>query len=103
MEENGGSETWDRWRGEHRSTTAARAWLRALPERRALSARRRLRYFKYVQWIAFSQWREVKAYAGLRGVALMGDIPFGVSYYSADVFARRELFKTGWSGGTPPD
>ena len=25
-----------------------------------------------------------------RGVALMGDIPFGVSYYSADVFSRAE-------------
>ncbi len=33
--------------------------------------------------------RAAKAYAEERGVALMGDIPFGVNYYSADVFSRR--------------
>jgi 4-alpha-glucanotransferase len=33
----------------------------------------------------------------------MGDIPFGVSYYSADVFSHPELFRVSWSGGTPPD
>ena len=46
-------------------------------------------FFCYVQWIAYQQWRAIKSYAEERGVALMGDIPFGVSYYSADVFARR--------------
>src|SRR5215475_6774936 len=43
--------------------------------------------FRYVQWIAHEQWSQVKDYAKKRGVALMGDIPFGVSYYSADVFS----------------
>jgi 4-alpha-glucanotransferase len=33
----------------------------------------------------------------------MGDIPFGVSANSAEVWAQPELFLTGWSGGTPPD
>jgi 4-alpha-glucanotransferase len=33
----------------------------------------------------------------------MGDIPFGVSYYSADVFSRREEFSLDWSGGAPPE
>ena len=33
----------------------------------------------------------------------MGDIPFGVSYYSADVFARREQFDLDWLGGAPPE
>src|SRR4029450_2460521 len=31
------------------------------------------------------------------------DIPFGVSYYSADVWAHPQLFQSGWCGGTPPD
>ena len=35
-----------------------------------------------------SNGAQSKSYAEERGVALMGDIPFGVSYYSADVFAR---------------
>ena len=33
----------------------------------------------------------------------MGDIPFGVSYYSADVFARPDEFMLEWSGGAPPE
>ena len=53
-------------------------------------SQRRGDFFCYVQWIAHQQWRDIKAHAEQRGVALMGDIPFGVSYYSADVFSRRE-------------
>jgi 4-alpha-glucanotransferase len=33
----------------------------------------------------------------------MGDIPFGVSYYSADVFSKREQFALDWCGGAPPE
>ena len=33
----------------------------------------------------------------------MGDIPFGVSYYSADVFARPNEFTLDWCGGAPPE
>src|SRR6266480_2500964 len=29
--------------------------------------------------------------------------PFGVSYYSADVFARRDEFVLDWCGGAPPE
>lgn len=60
-------------------------------------------FYKYVQWQAAQQWEQVHAHARRRGVYLMGDIPFGVNYYSADVWAERELFLTDWSGGTPPD
>ena len=60
-------------------------------------------FYSYVQWIAHQQWRDVKAYAEAQGVALMGDIPFGISYYSADVFARPDRFALDWSGGAPPE
>src|SRR5438067_13793694 len=33
----------------------------------------------------------------------MGDIPFGVSYYSADVLARPDEFALDWSGDAPPE
>ena len=56
-----------------------------------------------MQWIAYAQWIAAKAYADERGVALMGDIPFGVSYYSADVFSRPDQFLLDWSGGAPPE
>ncbi len=51
-------------------------------------------FFRYVQWIALPTMAEAKSYAEQRGVALMGDIPFGVSYYSADVFARPDRVRT---------
>src|SRR5438876_509248 len=63
----------------------------------------RQNFFRYVQWIGHEQWREMKSYAAQRDVALMGDVPFGVSYYSADVFARADEFALDWSGGAPPE
>ena len=33
----------------------------------------------------------------------MGDIPFGVNLYSADVYSRRDEFALDWSGGAPPE
>jgi 4-alpha-glucanotransferase len=103
MEENGGVETWDQWREEHRTIERAREWLRDLPPHGRESLAKRQDFFHYVQWIAQDQWRQIKSYAERRGVALMGDIPFGVSYYSADVFSRPNEFKLDWAGGAPPE
>ncbi len=63
----------------------------------------RLRLVSYVQWVAWDQWRGIHDYATSNDVALMGDIPFGVSYYSADVWTRPELFDHIWCGGCPPE
>jgi 4-alpha-glucanotransferase len=103
MEKNRGRETWDEWREEHRSLGGAGAWLQQLGPTRREKFERRMRFFRYVQWVAHEQWQATKGYAEERGVALMGDIPFGVSYYSADVFARPEEFALDWSGGAPPE
>ena len=103
MEENGESEAWDQWQPQHRTIEKARSWLRALPQDRQLTFEQRRNFFRYVQWIAQEQWSELKSCAAERGVALMGDIPFGVSYYSADVFARPNEFALDWSGGAPPE
>ena len=103
MEKNRGRETWDRWREEHRSLNAARAWLQEQGPKRREEFETRMRFFRYVQWIAHQQWSATKRYAEERGVALMGDIPFGVSYYSADVFARPDELALDWSGGAPPE
>jgi 4-alpha-glucanotransferase len=103
MEENHETETWDRWPAQTRSIERARDWLRDLPRNRQESFSGREDFFRYVQWIAHEQWRAIKSYAEERGVALMGDIPFGVSYYSADVFTRANEFALEWSGGAPPE
>ncbi len=103
MEKNGGREAWDHWPQEQQTLSGAREWLKK--KRRDVLERfaEREEFFRYVQWVAYSQWIAVKAYAEERGVALMGDIPFGVSYYSADVFLRREQFDLDWLGGAPPE
>jgi 4-alpha-glucanotransferase len=103
MEENEDSAAWNRWPAQHQSIERARNWLRRLPQDRQAGLATRQNFFCYVQWIAHQQWRAIKSYAEERGVALMGDIPFGVSYYSADVFARPDEFMLDWCGGAPPE
>jgi 4-alpha-glucanotransferase len=103
MEEHDGSAAWDRWPSQHQTIQTARSSLNDLPyEHQAVLARRQ-EFFCYVQWIAHQQWQDIKTYAEERGVALMGDIPFGVSYYSADVFSRPSEFMLDWFGGAPPE
>jgi 4-alpha-glucanotransferase len=98
-----GTENFDDWPEAHRNLASARAWMKSLgPEERAAFDRRRS-FYAYVQWIAWQQWAIVKAHAESRGVALMGDIPFGISYCSADYYAHPELFEPGWCGGAPPE
>lgn len=103
MEENGDSEMWDAWPEEHRDRTAANRWIDAQDSAKRAALDERRRFYSYVQWVAAEQWAAAKAHAEKRGVALMGDIPFGVSYYSADVFAQPEQFLLDWSGGAPPE
>ena len=103
MEANGNLPTWDRWAPEHRSPARARTWLLSLPETERDALMRQQLFFAYVQWIAFSQWQAIKAYGARQRVYLMGDIPFGVGRFSADVWANRALFDLDWSGGAPPE
>jgi 4-alpha-glucanotransferase len=103
MEENAGRETWDQWRKEHRDPDSARAWLASEPQEKRDRFENRARFYRYVQWIAEQQWNAVRRYAEDRGIALMGDIPFGVNLYSADVYFRRDEFAVDWSGGAPPE
>ncbi len=103
MEVNENLPTWDRWPAEQQTPRDARAWLLALPEQPREELTRHELFFKYVQWIAFSQWRAVSAYGAAKKVYLMGDIPFGVGRYSADVWANRAIFDLDWSGGAPPE
>jgi 4-alpha-glucanotransferase len=103
VEENGNRETWDRWPEEHRNADAARDWLSAQTPEKQQRFTRRESFFKYVQWVAFDQWSAMKAFAEASGVGLMGDIPFGVNLYSADVYSHRDEFALEWSGGAPPE
>ena len=102
MEEHG-SEHWDRWPADHRSLESTRGWLNGQKEAVRLAWEERLREAAFLQWVAWEQWVEMKVYAEKKGVALMGDVPFGVSYHSADVFGLPEIFDLRWSCGAPPE
>lgn len=103
MGENRNKETWEQWPKEHRTVEAAREWLATLSPKKRARFDERADFYRYAQWIAQSQWMATKAYAEARGVALMGDIPFGVSRNSADVYSHRDEFALEWSGGAPPE
>lgn len=103
MEENDGSAAWEHWLPEHRDPERARRWLVTLPGARRQALEDRHRFFCYVQWLAHEQWQAVREEAERRGVALMGDMPYGVARASADVWAHQDLFDLEWSGGAPPE
>jgi 4-alpha-glucanotransferase len=97
------SETSDRWPREHRSATAVRVWIESLTPSSRRHIRDLMRFHAYVQWIAYSQWRAVREHAEAYGVALMGDVPVGVSRYSADVWREPDIFDLKRSIGAPPE
>lgn len=103
MEQAGGSEVWDLWPEDRRSAEGALAKLEAFRTADPKGTGDRLAFHAWVQWLCASQWRAVRAHADARGVKLMGDIPIGVSRYSADVFFGRRDFDLEWCGGAPPE
>ncbi len=103
MDENGGSEAWDAWPEKQRTLQGAKEWLAQQKPTPRRTFEWKMRFFMYVQWLAFSQWKEMHDYCSAKNVALMGDVPYGISLYSADVFSQREIFDLQWSGGAPPE
>ena len=69
----------------------------------------KINFWKFCQWCFARQWAQLKDYANVRGVKLIGDVPIFVAYQSADVWAHRGLFELDESGspavvaGVPPD
>ncbi len=98
LDENNGRDDWESWPIEHQAPAAAEQALATNAE-----FQQRRQFYAYVQWVAHEQWRDVRRFADTQGVVLMGDIPFGVSRTSADVWGQRELFDLTWSGGAPPE
>ena len=64
---------------------------------------------KLMQWHLHRQWLNIKKFSVLRGVKLIGDIPFYVSRDSVDVWSNKSLFSISETGelisqsGVPPD
>lgn len=64
---------------------------------------------KWFQFIFSKQWNQLKKYCNDRHIEFIGDMPFYVSYDSADVWSNTEIFKLDSKGnktgvaGVPPD
>jgi 4-alpha-glucanotransferase len=68
-----------------------------------------LDYIKWLQFLFDRQWKALKAYCHEREIGFVGDMPFYVSYDSADVWANKKYFMLDETGnrlgmaGVPPD
>jgi len=98
-----GSEETPLWPQEHLSPAGAREWEADLPAAEKKRFRDLVRFYRYVQWVARMQWKTVRAACDKLGVALVGDIPVGVSLFSADVWSLPEIFDLTRSSGAPPE
>jgi 4-alpha-glucanotransferase len=64
---------------------------------------------QFRQWLFARQWQELRDYATVRGVRLLGDVPLFVAHDSCDVWANQDLFELDSNGdpthvaGVPPD
>ena len=75
----------------------------------ATAHERELTKVKWLQFLFARQWHGLKSYCNSKGIQMVGDMPFYVSYDSADVWAHRRLFAVDEEGkatgmaGVPPD
>lgn len=66
-------------------------------------------FYCYLQYEFYEQWVDLKTYCNERGIGIIGDLPFYVSYDSSDVWGNPQLFCLNKDlepvavAGTPPD
>ncbi|MCC5637908.1 4-alpha-glucanotransferase [Nostoc sp. CHAB 5844] len=67
-------------------------------------------YYKFIQFEFFREWSELKAYANISGIHIIGDIPIYVAQDSCDVWAHPDIFcldeetrEPKLMAGVPPD
>ena len=95
LKDHFGGVSWNNWEPEiaRREPESLEKW------RQQLNAE--IYYYKYVQFEFFRQWTELKRYANLRDIKIIGDIPIDVAHDSADVWSHREIFCLDEASGEP--
>jgi 4-alpha-glucanotransferase len=94
---------WSDWPDDikRREIDAVRFWKEKLKDMILLE--------KFSQHLFFKQWFLLKEYSNSKNIQIMGDIPIYVTYDSADVWAKPEIFKLDdakklmFVAGVPPD
>lgn len=103
LREHHGGAAWMEWPDalRRREPAALRQWTARLA--------RDVERLAFAQYLFARQWGRLREHAAARGVRIVGDIPIFVAHDSADVWARRELFRVDEHGsaevvsGVPPD
>jgi len=95
LKDHFGGVSWNNWEPEiaRREPESLEKW------RQQLNGE--IYYYKYVQFEFFRQWTELKRYANLRDIKIIGDIPIYVAHDSADVWSHREIFCLDEASGEP--
>jgi 4-alpha-glucanotransferase len=94
---------WFEWPDEYKKSDGKA--LKAL----AVAHKREIRKIKWLQFVFAKQWQELRDHCNSRNVQFIGDMPFYISYDSADVWAHTEIFAIDEEGqrtgiaGVPPD
>ncbi len=98
-----GDQAWFDWNEEHKHRGA-----NALLQVQEFHAGE-LEKIKFFQFLFSRQWEQLKKYCNQQGIRLIGDLPFYVSYDSADVWSFPQFFSVDRQGkmtgvaGVPPD
>ena len=58
-------------------------------------------YYIFLQYLFFTQWNELKVYANVKGIKIIGDIPIYCSMDSADMYASNKCFLLNRETGMP--
>jgi len=69
----------------------------------AMKNSKQMMFFSYIQWLLQCQLEEVRALAKEKGMLIFGDIPFGVNFDSADVWANQRKYILDAEVGAPQD
>ncbi|MFW5793448.1 MAG: 4-alpha-glucanotransferase [Bacteroidota bacterium] len=70
---------------------------------------KRIMYYKFIQFIFYKQWLELKTYANISDIQIIGDIPIYVAFDGADAWSKSEMFdfddlmNPRTVAGVPPD
>lgn len=98
-----GDKPWNEWPDKYRNRE--KASLNKFAEEHADELDKQ----KFAQFLFSHQWKQLKEYANTKGVKMIGDMSFYVSYDSADVWANHKFFNLDKHkrmitvAGVPPD
>ncbi len=103
LKEQHGGKAWFQWPDKYKLRDAI-----AL-EQLAVDCKEAIEKTKWLQFIFTQQWKALRNYCNAKGIQLFGDMPFYISYDSADVWSDIEIFEIDSDGkmmgvaGVPPD